>query len=231
MALILSIETSTPVCSVALHADEKLVVNFELHQGYMHAAKLGVLINEVLKCSTTSVDKVSAVAVSSGPGSYTGLRIGASLAKGLCYALEIPLISVSSLHILASRVAATDTTTAWLCPMIDARRMEVYCQIFDHTMEEREPMRAVVVDEHSFELHLNERPMIFFGDGAMKCSQIVVHKNAQFLPGITPSAIQLGSNAYEKFKQRRFENLIQFTPHYLKEFFVKKAIENLNETM
>src|SRR5687768_15455361 len=193
MALILSIETSTPVCSVALHADEKLVANFELHQDYMHAAKLGTLVNEVLKCSTTSLNKVSAVAVSSGPGSYTGLRIGASLAKGLCYALEVPLIGVSSLHILASKVAAIDTTTAWLCPMIHARRMAVYCQLFDRLMEERETMQAVVVDEHSFEVHLNERPMIFFGNGAMKCSQIIIHANAQCFSGVTPSAIQRGS--------------------------------------
>jgi tRNA threonylcarbamoyladenosine biosynthesis protein TsaB len=230
MALILSIETSTSVCSVALHADGKLVANLELHQEHAHASKLAVLIKEVLKCASTGFEKVSAVAVSSGPGSYTGLRIGTSLAKGLCYALEVPLIAVSSLNILASRVAAIDTTDALLCPMIDARRMEVYCQIFDHALEELVPMQAVVVDEHSFATYLKGSQMIFFGDGAMKCRDVIANTNAIFLPDITTSAVQLGFAAYGKLRQEQFEDLSQFSPYYLKEFFVKKATEKLNET-
>ena len=129
MAYILSIETSTAVCSVALHENARLISLLEVHQEYSHASKLGVLVKEVINISGVEIGKVGAVAVSAGPGSYTGLRIGTSLAKGLCYSLGIPLLAVSTLTVLATKLFNTNTTDAFLCPMIDARRMEVYCQI------------------------------------------------------------------------------------------------------
>lgn len=225
MALILSVETSTSVCSVALHREGKLIANLELHQDQAHASRLGPLIHEALACSGSTVSEINGIAVSSGPGSYTGLRIGTALIKGLCYALDVPMIGVSSLQILASKVAGINTTDAFLCPMIDARRMEVYCQIFNNIGEEQDSMMAAVIGEHSFKDYLHEKAVIFFGNGALKCKSVIVHKNALFLPNITPSAVELGYLAYKKFERADFENLDQFSPFYLKEFLVKNALE------
>lgn len=229
MALILSVETSTSVCSVALHENGRLIAVMEIHQEYSHASKLGVLVNEAMNTSEFKLDKINAVAVSSGPGSYTGLRIGTSLAKGLCYALDVPLVSVPTLQVLAAQVGAISTSDAFLCPMIDARRMEVYCQLFDSNVEEIESVQALVVDEGSFEKYLKIKPVIFFGNGAMKCSRVIIHENAKFLSDVHPSAAQLGELASKKFQQGYVEDLVHFVPHYLKDFFIKKAFGNLNE--
>jgi tRNA threonylcarbamoyladenosine biosynthesis protein TsaB len=229
MALILSIETSTSVCSVGLHDNGGLLAVTEIHQEYSHASKLGTLVQEVMNLAGIKMEKIDAVAISSGPGSYTGLRIGTSLAKGLCYALEIPLIAVSSLLVLATKVRNVNTSDAFLCPMIDARRMEVYCQLFDSNLEEKEPVKSVVVEGKSFDEYLNIKPVIFFGNGAMKCRQVIVHNNSKFLGDVTPSAVEVGQIAYKKLERGEVEDLVNFVPHYLKEFFFRKAAETLNE--
>src|SRR5688572_23432106 len=173
MSLILSIETSTAVCSVALHENGRLLAVMEVHQEYSHASKLGILVSELMNISETKIDKINAIAVSSGPGSYTGLRIGTSLAKGLCYSLDIPLVAVPTLEVLAAVVSPFHRVDSFLCPMIDARRMEVYCQLFNGSLEEYEPVKSVVVDERSFEKYLNIKPIIFFGNGALKCRAVI----------------------------------------------------------
>lgn len=229
MALILSIETSTAVCSVALHENGRLLAVMEIHQEYSHASKLGPLVNELTNIADIKIDKINAVAISSGPGSYTGLRIGTSLAKGLCYSLDIPLVAVPTLKILAAGVGPLHGIDSLLCPMIDARRMEVYCQLFDSKLEEYEPIKSVIVDERSFEKFLNIKSVVFFGNGALKCREVIVHENAKFLLDINPSATQLGDLAFKKFSQGEVENLFDFVPHYLKEFYFKKKAEALNE--
>lgn len=225
MAVILSIETSTGPCSVALHDNQNLIAAAEVHKEYSNASKLAPLVKQVARFADVKMSQIDAVAVSSGPGSYTGLRIGTSLAKGICYALDIPLLSVPTLQVMAYRVSQMNIADAFLCPMIDARRMEVYSQIFDRNMEEQEPVQPIIIEEGAFESYLDTKPVIFFGNGAMKCSQIIVHKNATFLPGIDPSAASLGEIAYKKFLAGDVENLFEFVPHYLKEFFVKRKSE------
>jgi tRNA threonylcarbamoyladenosine biosynthesis protein TsaB len=229
MAIVLSIETSTSVCSVALHENGRLISVMEIHREYSHASKLGSLVQEVVNLAGIKLDKIGVVAVSSGPGSYTGLRIGTSLAKGLCYALDVPLVAVSTMRVLATKLAQTNAADVFLCPMIDARRMEVYCQLFDAGLNEIEPVKSLVIDEKSFDEYLNIKPVLFFGNGAMKCRDVITNTNAKFLADVTPSAVELGKIAGEKFLRGDVENLVVFVPHYLKEFFFRKATESLNE--
>jgi tRNA threonylcarbamoyladenosine biosynthesis protein TsaB len=222
MSLILSLETSTSVCSVALHQEGRILATSEIHKEQSHASKLAVLIDEVLKLADCTASQLSAVAISSGPGSYTGLRIGASTAKGLCFALNIPLISVDTLYLMAVQVNTMNLSNAMLCPMIDARRMEVYCLITDAELQVLQPVEAKVIDESSFGDFLQQGRMIFFGNGAMKCEHLLQHAHALFLDKVFPSASMLGILAYEKFQREEFENLVSFEPFYLKEFLVKK---------
>lgn len=230
MARILSLETSTTVCSVALHENEKLVSMAEVHLEHSHASKLAVLIEEVARMATIELREVDAVAVSSGPGSYTGLRIGTSTAKGLCYALSRPLIAIGTLELLAAQVNKLNVTHAWLCPMIDARRMEVYCRLSDAEDRVIQGVEAKIIDEQSFEEHLNSKQIIFFGNGSGKCQSVIKHKNAFFISGISPSAAQLGAMALPKYLNNSIEDIDQFEPIYLKEFRVKKAA-NSNEAI
>ena len=225
MAIILSIETSTPVCSVALHCEGKLLTAIEIHQEYSHASKLGIIVDEVTKLSDTSLDKVNAVALSAGPGSYTGLRIGTSLAKGLCYALDIPLIAIPTLKAMATTMHGFYAGDVLLCPMIDARRMEVYCQVYDRNLSEIEPVQAKVIEVDSFQTLLDVRPIVFFGSGASKCKSVILHENAKFLDNINPVASHLGDLAFAKFQQEKFEDIVQFVPSYLKEFFIRKPVD------
>ena len=229
MALILSIETSTTVCSVALHEDKKLISVLEIHQEYSHASKLASLVDQITKLTGIALDQLNCVAFSSGPGSYTGLRVGASLAKGLCYSLDIPLVAVSTLEVLAHQVSVTNTSDVFLCPMLDARRMEVYCQMFDHDLSEQAPITSKIVDEESFQEYLRIKPIIFFGSGASKCSTVISHSNAKFLFDVYPSAVQVGALAFKKLEENKVEDLVQFVPLYLKEFFIKKKVTDLNE--
>lgn len=222
MSLILSLETSAKVCSVAVHDQGKLISSKEIHIEQSHASKLAVLIDEVIRESNTELNQFSAVAVSSGPGSYTGLRIGTSTAKGLCYALDIPLISIGSLELLGYQISKQNSAHAYLCPMIDARRMEVYCEVFDSLLNVVQPIEAKVIEPSSFAELLTENEIIFFGDGSDKCKDQITHPNANFVSGIYAAASEMGDLVYKKFQQQQFEDLASFEPHYLKEFMIKK---------
>jgi tRNA threonylcarbamoyladenosine biosynthesis protein TsaB len=224
MALILSLETSAASCAVALHHDKTLVSALEINESQAHAAKLAVLINEIFKESGFNIRQLSAVAVSAGPGSYTGLRIGTSTAKGICYAQGIPLIAVNTPDILGFSFQEQNAVKkGLLCPMIDARRMEVYCQVTDPDLNMIRPVEAKVIDQEAFRELLEEHEMFFFGDGASKCKAVIVHSNAVFVDNIRPEAPVLGKMAFAKFEKKEFEVLVGFTPFYLKEFIAKKA--------
>lgn len=222
MAIILSIETSASACSVALHSKGELINTLEISAPQAHAAKLALLTNELIEQASIKKSQLEAVAVSSGPGSYTGLRIGASMAKGICMGLNIPLIDVPTLLSLAHHVSHSHKRR-FLCPMIDARRMEVYAQVFDPDLNIIKSTEAVVVDENSFSELLGSQPVLFFGDGSEKCKTVLRHSNAGFLDGIRPSASYLGPVAWQKFGEKYFANLLEFTPFYLKEFVAKKG--------
>jgi tRNA threonylcarbamoyladenosine biosynthesis protein TsaB len=223
MARILSLETSTDVCSVAITDSGVLIKELVIREPQAHAAKLAPLIKEIFDNTSFSIREIQAVAITSGPGSYTGLRIGTSTAKGICYALNIPLISIPTLDVLAFQAKNFASTNDLLCPMIDARRMEVYCQIFNTKMHALEDVQAKVLDETSFEELLATRKMFFTGNGAHKCSLVVTNANAVFLKDFVPVASVVGQIAVEKYEKEQFEDLQQFKPFYLKEFVAKKA--------
>lgn len=228
MSYILSLETSTTVCSVALHEAGKLLVSREILIPQSHASRLAVLIEEVKEASKLDFKQLSAIAVASGPGSYTGLRIGVSTAKGLCYALNIPLIAVETLDIMARQVhelrhPTPETRNPELyCPMIDARRMEVYCKVFDQSLSVINPVEAKVIDEQSFNELISNNTMVFFGDGSSKCKEILTSKNAVFVENIYPTASKLGELAYKKSIAGDVEDVVHFEPFYLKDFLIKK---------
>jgi tRNA threonylcarbamoyladenosine biosynthesis protein TsaB len=220
MALILSIETSTSICSVALHNAGQLVAYQTIGIARSHADSLLPMINNLLKLSHHTVKDLAGIALSEGPGSYTGLRIGASTAMGLCYALDIPLIAVNTLAAMVGALQPLNFTHALCCPMIDARRMEVYCLVADATNYILEAAHPHIVSEHSFENWLSQKPMLFFGDGAAKCKPIFgQHGNAIFIDGIYPSAQQIGILAYAHFQQNKWVDIHSFSPQYLKPFY------------
>ncbi len=223
MSVILSLETSTDVCSVALHDNQTLLFHAEVHEAQAHAARLALMIDEASRNTGVSMKDIGAVAITSGPGSYTGLRIGASTAKGLCYALDVPLIAVGSLELLAFQGSGHNTEKALLCPMIDARRMEVYCLVADHHLRVIEPVSARVIDGSSFQELLAAGKVLFFGNGSDKCREVLAHPHAVFIKGIYPKAAALGLMAEKKFTGGEFEDLVSFKPFYLKEFVAKKA--------
>lgn len=219
MPLILSIETATPVCSVALHAKEKLVVAQSLHAKKSHAETLLLTVKHLLTISTYTKVDFDAVAISSGPGSYTGLRIGAATAKGLCYALNIPLIAINTLEAMAYGMQPYNKNQALLCPMIDARRMEVYCLLMDAKGKLLEAAHPQVIEENSFQKWLNNHLVVFFGDGAAKCKPLLSrHSNALFIDDIYPTAQHVGNLAYYQFQKGIFEEQDHFVPLYLKNF-------------
>jgi tRNA threonylcarbamoyladenosine biosynthesis protein TsaB len=224
MALILSLETSTRICSVALHDGIRLLAELEVNQEQAHASRLAPLIQDVLKQSSVTPKQLAAVATSAGPGSYTGLRIGTSTAKGLCYSLSIPLLSVPTLDVMAMEaIGKLNETSALFVPMIDARRMEVYCEVVDHQLRVQVPTIAAIIDENSFHELLASHKLFLFGDGADKCKSVLKHENAVFVEGIFPRAKTLGKMARRKFEEKEFEDLVNFGPFYLKEFVAKKA--------
>jgi len=218
--LILSLDTSTTVCSVALHSDQQLLGCYELYIERTSSAMLTTLMQDLVVQTGHSLAQLDAIAVGMGPGSYTGPRIGVSTAKGLCFALDKPLLAVNTLTAMAEQVRAFYTPETRLCPMIDARRMEVYCAIYDTAGAELQPTAAVIVDEQSFGQWLAQGPVVFFGDGAAKCEAIVgSHLNARFIPQlITPSARTIGQLAREAYRAGRFEDPATFEPYYLKDF-------------
>ena len=220
---ILCIETSTTVCSVCVTADDKILAHKEINNGFSHAENLHVFIEDVLKEANLSIKQINAVAVSKGPGSYTGLRIGVSAAKGLCYALQIPLISIDTLQAMAYEVNSKfkiQNSELLYCPMLDARRMEVYCAIYDKNLEAILPVNALVLDEKSIEILNINKPIYFFGDGMPKAKELLqTIKNSFFIEAIFPSAKSMAELAFNKFKQNIVEDVAYFEPFYLKEFF------------
>ncbi|QSE97942.1 tRNA (adenosine(37)-N6)-threonylcarbamoyltransferase complex dimerization subunit type 1 TsaB [Fulvivirga lutea] len=220
MSIILSIETATPICSVALHADDMLIGKISIQKGQSHSSVLNEAIHNLINLVNISLKDLSAVAVSKGPGSYTGLRIGTSTAKGLCYALDIPLISVETLTAMAKGVI--NIHKHLLCPMLDARRMEVYASVFTSDLHVLNPISPVILDENSFADHLQNNKVIFFGDGAKKFREITKSLNALFIDSVYPDAEYIGSLAFEKFQNNVFEDVAYFEPFYLKEFKATK---------
>jgi len=221
MALILLIETATKSCSVSLSSENKIIAcKEEVNKQYSHAEKLTVFITELFKTQDFSIKDLDAIAVSKGPGSYTGLRIGVSTAKGLCYALDIPLISVSTLKAMAFRMAQKEDSDLY-CPMIDARRMEVYNAFYNSTNKEIRGIQADIIEADSYQKELDKK-VLFFGDGAQKCKQIIQHPNAKFLDDIFPSSKDMLEIANEKFSENFFEDVAYFEPFYLKDFVTGK---------
>jgi tRNA threonylcarbamoyladenosine biosynthesis protein TsaB len=187
---------------------------------------LALLIDELARAANIQLSQLDAIAVTSGPGSYTGLRIGTSTAKGLSYSLNVPLISIGTLDLLAYQmVGKLKPQNALLCPMIDARRMEVYCQLIDPSLQTIKAIEAKVIDEASFEDVLINNQVIFFGDGAAKCKEKIHHPNAIFIEGVYPAAMHMGDLIHKKFVNKQFEDVINFEPHYLKEFMIKKPVQ------
>lgn len=225
MSYILAMETATKICSVALVKDGELLAKIEEGGEYSHAEKLGPFIEELLRKTNVSYSQLSAVAVSKGPGSYTGLRIGTSTAKGLCYALDIPLISISTLRSMAYMIQKEgDVNCGLFCPMIDARRMEVYAAVYDAKLNILKDSYAEILDSSSFDSYLKDNKICFFGDGSEKSKEILEqHENAIFSDKGLPSAEGIAYLANKKFNSGDFENLAYFEPFYLKDFVAGKA--------
>ena len=224
MAYILNIETSTEVCSVAIGCDGDIVFHREDYRGQTHATALGVFVDEALGYADSRGEKLDAVSVSRGPGSYTGLRIGVSMAKGICFGRDIPLISIPTLETLCVMPLLYHDLPddALLCPMIDARRMEVYAAVYDRALNMKRGISADVIAGDSYREFLDAGPVYFFGNGAAKCKDTLVHANARFIDGITPLAKSMSLLSERKFMNGEFEDTAYFEPFYLKEFVASK---------
>jgi tRNA threonylcarbamoyladenosine biosynthesis protein TsaB len=216
---ILNIETATKNCSVSLAKNGETILCKEIaEQGYSHAEKLHLFIEEIIKETGISVNDLNGIAVSKGPGSYTGLRIGVSSAKGLCYALGIPLISVDTLQVLAKQVVIEN---GLIVPMLDARRMEVYSAIFDKSYSKINEVQAEILTENSY-AEITDT-IYFIGDCQEKCKTVLTATNFHFLPEIVfPSANEMSALSYEKFINNDFEDVAYFEPFYLKDFLITK---------
>ena len=216
VAYILNIETSTKNCSASIAKDGALIVLKELNSGsFSHAEKLHVFIEELLEEAGLKITDLNAIAVGKGPGSYTGLRIGVSAAKGLCYALNIPLISVATLKVLAKR---TRISQGVIVAMLDARRMEVFSAVYNDKYEEIRKTEAQIIDTYSFENYLSQGKVTFIGDGAEKCKDVIVHENAIFIDNAFPSAEEMAPVSFEKYQKSDTEDVAYFEPFYLKDF-------------
>jgi tRNA threonylcarbamoyladenosine biosynthesis protein TsaB len=217
---ILSIETSQKVCSAAIHKNGEIIASQALFNEKSASGLLTPIIEQLLKNCNLKPADLLAVAVAKGPGSYTGLRIAVSTAKGLCFAIDKPLIAVNTLEAMALQINNYFPNDYLFCPMLDARRMEVYCAIYSHQMEVLEDTNAKVIDESSFSELLSEKSVVFFGDGAAKCNETLGNNsNAIFLENqIFPSAETVGKLAFKSYKKGQFENLVTFEPFYLKDF-------------
>ncbi len=224
MACILHIETSTAVCSVAVSEDSHCIYHEEDHSGPNHAERLGSMVDEALSFTDSHAIPFDAVAVSCGPGSYTGLRIGVSMAKGLCYGRDLKLIAVPTLELLAVPVLLREglEDDALLCPMLDARRMEVYAAIYDRSLHEVRPVGADVVAADTYKEWLDAHPVYFFGNGAKKCMDIIHHPNAHYIDGIEPLARWMQPLAERRLLDGKTEDVAYFVPFYLKDFVALK---------
>ena len=217
MIHILNIETATKNCSVSISKNGKIIACKQLaEEGYSHAEKLHVFIEEILQENNLTVKDLNAIAVSQGPGSYTGLRIGVSSAKGLSYSLDIPMISVDTLESMANQIEAVD---GLIIPMIDARRMEVFCAVFDGNKNKIQPTEAKILDENSFS-EFTEK-VYFIGDSNEKAKEILKKPNFVFLDNfVYPSANEMGKLSFEKYQNKNFEDVAYFEPFYLKDFMI-----------
>jgi tRNA threonylcarbamoyladenosine biosynthesis protein TsaB len=234
MAAILIIETSTEICSIALSVDGKVIDLIESDEGQNHARLTTVFAEQLLKRNSIKPGKLDAVAVSKGPGSYTGLRIGVSTAKGICYAGNIPLIAIGTLEAMAMHVSLNriqfdieESARILFCPMIDARRMEVFSMLLDQEGRVTKPITAQVIDEYylSDELKLNQ--IAFFGNGSAKCRMLLESTNAFFINNIKASAQYMSELAYQAYTKKQFEDVAYFEPFYLKDFVATVSKKNL----
>ncbi|WP_417881584.1 tRNA (adenosine(37)-N6)-threonylcarbamoyltransferase complex dimerization subunit type 1 TsaB [Xanthomarina gelatinilytica] len=221
MAIILSIETSTTNCSVSLSKQgETFALLEDNSKDYSHAERLHVYMERLLAENNLQPNQLDAIAVSKGPGSYTGLRIGVSAAKGLCFALNKPLISVSTLEALAHQVIVEK---GLIIPMLDARRMEVYSAVFDANYQIIREVEAQILDANAFAEYLETGQVFFLGNGVEKFKSIIQHPHAHFIDNKLPSANQMSQIAYRKFQKSDFEDVAYFEPYYLKDFVVIKS--------
>lgn len=220
MSCILNIETSTDVCSVSVSQDGACIFSQEDHDGPNHAVKLGTFVDEALSFADSHAIPLDAVAVSCGPGSYTGLRIGASMAKGICFGQDLKLIAVPTLELMAVPVLLREEVEdgALLCPMIDARRMEVYSAVYDRALHEVRGIQADVVDAETYREYLDRGPVYFFGNGAEKCMEVINHPNARLIKGVEPLAKWMFPIAERRIAQEKYEDVAYFVPFYLKDF-------------
>ena len=223
MSTILHIETSTDVCSVAVSEDTQVIFQQDDHSGPNHAERLGTMVDEALSFTDNHAIPFDAVAVSCGPGSYTGLRIGVSMAKGICYGRNLKLIAVPTLELLCVPVLLREIPEedALLCPMLDARRMEVYSGIYNRALKPIREVGADIVTAETYKDYLDEHPMYFFGNGAKKCMDVVNHPNVHLIEGIEPLAKWMQPLAERRLLSGTTEDVAYFTPFYLKDFVAK----------
>ncbi len=224
MSCILNIETSTDVCSVAISDSGQVIFNKEDHSGPNHAVTLGVYVDEALSFLDAHGLPLEAVAVSCGPGSYTGLRIGVSMAKGICYGRGVKLIAVPTLELMAVPVLLGEhprEENALIVPMLDARRMEVYAEVLDRALRVVRPIQADIVDAETYKEYLDKGAVYFFGNGAAKCMETINHPNAHLVEGIEPLAKNMAPLAEKRFAEGNFEDVAYFVPFYLKDFVAK----------
>ncbi|MEI7526483.1 MAG: tRNA (adenosine(37)-N6)-threonylcarbamoyltransferase complex dimerization subunit type 1 TsaB [Mariniphaga sp.] len=234
MALILNIESSTEVCSVSLALDGKEINLRENTDGQNHAMLLTVFINELFEESKVTADKLDAVAVSGGPGSYTGLRIGVSVAKGICYGSKLPLIAVTSLEAMADyvirnleKIHAVNNDQILFCPMIDARRMEVFTAFYNKNCKLIRGIQADIIDHQSYFEYLENNIVLFFGNGSSKCRETINHPNALFIPDIITSSRYMIPLSEREFKSLLFSDVAYYEPFYLKDFVATVPLKNI----
>ncbi len=229
--MILNIETSSSICSVALSEGEKIIAEKHTYEANSHSKLLAKFIDNLLKEQQIRVKDLEAIAVSEGPGSYTGLRIGVSTAKGLCYASGLPLIAIDTLQIMCINLIENYKqkidSQSILCPMLDARRMEVYTAFFDFDANKISETGNMIIDKFSFQTPLQYKKIIFFGDGANKCKNIITHSNAIFVDDIYPIATSMAKLSNQKSKEKQYVDVAYFEPFYLKPFIATKPKNKL----
>ncbi|MCI5813718.1 MAG: tRNA (adenosine(37)-N6)-threonylcarbamoyltransferase complex dimerization subunit type 1 TsaB [Bacteroidales bacterium] len=225
MSCILNIDTSTDVCSVAVSDGGACIFTEEDHKGPNHNEQIGRMVDAALSFAESHAIPLDAVAISSGPGSYTGLRIGTSMAKGICYGRDVKLVAVPTLELLCVPVLLREQVEegALLCPMIDARRMEVYAQVFDRALHVVRPIGADVVTADTYRAWLDKQPVYFFGNGAAKCMDTIAHPNARLIEDVKPLAKNMFPLAERRIAQGQWEDVAYFEPLYLKDFVAKAA--------
>ena len=221
MAILLNLETATTNCSVSIAKNGKLLFLKELNSGsYSHAEQLNIFIQEALDGVSLSFSDLDAVAVSKGPGSYTGLRIGVSTAKGLCFSLDIPLIAIATLESMAHQIKRE--TYNFVIPALDARRMEIYALVFDANLNEVRETKAEIINKESFQEYIGQGKVHIIGSGAEKCKGVLKHPNISFDSSIVPSAKDMCLLSFKKFKTATMEDIAYFEPYYLKDFMILK---------